>query len=190
MLRKLTFSVVVVATLLGGCKKKDENSATTSEGQNQSPSQTPPAGSAAATAPKWEKVERVAFAKLQTLLPESLIGMKRTNLTGTTVPDGEGTYSEASAEYTGTDETSLKIILQDNPETVIQELSSKTTAFMGYPVVGESETSDEAQLRLLVGERFVVAVSATKLKLAQVKSVFQTIDLGKLASWKLEGIPK
>lgn len=146
--------------------------------------------SAAGTKVDWQKIERVPFAKLQTLLPATIADMKRTGLEGTTVPDGEATFSQASASYEGPAESTLQLEIQDNPVTARELLGSRSTTFKGYPVVVESETEDEADVKIIVGDRFIVRGYAVKRKVAQVKTAFESVDLAKLASWKLEGMPK
>lgn len=172
-------------TLLGCDKKKDEaGGAATTGGTAAAPAANPAGGKAV----NWEKVTRVPFARLQSILPETVIGMKRANLGGSTVPDGERTYSEGVGDYTGPNETTLSIIVRDHPVTAHESLSSKTTVFKGYPVVAENENSDEASMEIIVGERFVVQARGAKLKVAQLKSALEKVDLAKLDSWKSEGL--
>ena len=179
----LFVSGALAVALLGGCTKKDEPA---------------PAGAAAATgaaakgpagkAVNWEKVERVPFARLQGLLPETVLGLKRGDVRGSTNPDGERTYSEAAADYTGPNDTHLTLTIQDHPVQAVENISSKTTSFKGYPVFREQESSEDSEFDIVVGDRFIVQARAQKLKAAQLKTAFEKIDLAKLATWKLEGV--
>ena len=172
-------------TLLGCDKKKDEAGGTATTGGTAAAAATTPAGGKAVN---WEKVTRVPFARLQSILPETVIGMKRSNLGGSTVPDGERTYSEGVGDYTGPNDTALSVTVRDHPFGAHESISSKTTVFKGYPVVGETENSDESSLEIIVGERFIVHARGTKLKVAQLKSALEKVDLAKLDSWKSEGL--
>ena len=182
-------TVVTVTMLLGGCKNKEEKLLEQGAVAAQPEKNAPPTLTGA-KAVKWEKVERVPFAKLQSILPEGLAGMKRTNLGGSTVPDGDATYTEGVAEFEGQNESGLTLTIQDHPVRATESLSSKTTVWKGYPVVSESENSDSSELGFVVGDRFMVVVQGRKLKVAQVKAALEKVDFQKLASWKLEGLPK
>lgn len=196
MLRRSVVLLLVGLLLVGGCKKKDE------EGQ-ATPSGGGAGGGAAATettttnagsggkAVDWAKVDRVPFATLQTVLPESLpTGLKRTDLAGSTHPDGENTYTEASATYEGPNEAYLRVTISDSPLDAKNLLSSKTSSFKGHPLVSEDEGSGQSALKFVVGDRFVVNANAQVLKVAEVKAAFEKVDLSKLASWKDEGLKK
>ncbi len=182
----VTVALVAAAVLVSGCSKKNEDGTKAGGDTNGATGAAPAAGGAKGVS--WEKVQRVPFAKLQGLLPDTALGFKRTNLGGQTVPDGESTYSEANGDYEGPNETGLSVTVQDNPVRARDSLSSKTTTFKGFPVVQESENSDEADATLVVGDRFVVHAHGRKLKVAQLKSVMEKMDLAKLASWKGEGV--
>ena len=187
MLRNSATVVLVAAlVLVGGCSKKHEDGTKVGGDTNGATGAAHTTGSAKAV--NWEKVERVPFARLQGLLPDTALGFKRTNLGGQTIPDGESTYSEATGDYEGPNETGLSVVAQDNPVRARDSLSSKTTTFKGFPVVQESENGDESDVTILVGERFVVHAHGRKLKVAQLKSVIEKMDLAKLASWKGEGL--
>ena len=194
-------ALLALATSLGACgsgAKKDEKTEKTAAAAKAESSAKKPTATATADAEEkpaakgtdWEKVERVPFAKLQSLLPESLGGLKRTDLGGSTTPDGEHTYSEGVADYAGDDEVSMHVSVQDHPALARDQMPTKTTTFETYPVVGESEGGGAAELRIIVGERFLVSVNANKRTVAQVKEAVKTLDLAKLASWKGEGLPK
>lgn len=187
MLRQsATVVLVAAAVVFGGCKKKSDEAKAGSGDTTGATGAAPATGGAKAV--NWEKVQRVPFARLQGLLPETALGMKRTNLGGQTVPDGEATYSEGSADFEGPSETGLTLTLQDHPVHAHDSISSKTTTFKSFPVVQESENSEESDLTVVVGERFVLHAHGRKLKVAQLKSVLEKMDLTKLASWKLEGM--
>ncbi len=175
---------VVAVSILGGCSKKDEAAPTGAATTTTTAGGKP----AAKNAVNWEKVERVPFAKLQSLLPDTVLGMKRGDLRGATHPDGERTYSEAAADYNGPNESHLTITIQDHPVQAVEFISSKTTSFKGFPVFGESESSDNADLKFIVGDRFIVEAHGDKLKVAQLKTAFDKVDTTKLATWKSEGV--
>ena len=185
MIRKSACLVVVAVSvsILGGCTKKEDQVATTGAGGSVA---APKA--AGGKAVHWEKVERVAFARLQGLLPETVLGLKRNDLRGSTNPDGERTYSEASADYEGPNDARLTLTIQDHPVQAAENIGSKTTSFKGYPVYREQESSDDSQLHIVVGERFIVEAHGTKLKVSQLKTAFDKVDLAKLATWKSEGV--
>lgn len=185
MIRKSACLFVVAVVLLEGCTKKDDAAPTTGSAATGAP-----AKAAGGKAVNWEKIERVPFARLQSLLPETVLGMKRGDVRGSTNPDGERTYSEGAADYTGPNETQLTLTVQDHPVQAVENISSKTTTFKGFPVFREHESSDESQFDIVVGERFIVEAHGQKLKVAQLKTALEKIDLAKLAGWKLEGVKK
>lgn len=180
-------ALVSAAVLLSGCSKKNEDAPKAGTGDTAGATGATPAAAGAKNV-KWEKIQRVPFARLQTLLPDTAAGFKRTNLGGQTVPDGEATYSEATADYDGPNENGVNLTVQDNPVHARDALDSKTTTFKGFPVIQESESGDESDVTILVGERFVVRAHGRKLKVAQLKAVMEKMDLAKLASWKGEGL--
>jgi hypothetical protein len=185
---------VSLAALSIGCSKKDkvEGSTGTTTGATTAAAEGTggPSGAGTAAGKNWEKIERVSFNKLQSLLPETAIGMKRTGLNGNTVPAGEQTYTEGIAEFEGPNESSLSLKIQDYPSEAAQLLGSKSTTYKGFPVASEHESSDESSMVLVVGERFLVTASGQKVKVAQLKTALEKVDLAKLASWKDEGIKK
>lgn len=188
-----TVLLVVAALLAGGCKKKDEGAQSTGgEGAGGGAAATAAAATAAGggggAAVDWEKIERVPFAKLQTLLPESLLDMKRTDLAGRTVPGAADTYTEASARYEGPNDAYLDVTIHDNPTSAKDSISSKTSTFKGHPVTVEQENSDSADLTFIVGERFIVNAHGGGVKVAQIKTAFEKVDLATLASWKNAGL--
>ena len=156
--------IAVSLSVLGGCTKKDDQVATTGAGGSGAAPKV-----AGGKAVSWEKVERVAFARLQGLLPETVLGLKRSDLRGSTTPDGERTYSEASADYEGPNDAHLTLTIQDHPVQAAENISSKTTSFKGYPVFKEEESSSDSQFNFVVGDRFIVEARAAKLKVAQLK---------------------
>lgn len=181
MIRKSACVVVLTLVLLAGCTKKEEAAPTVG-------SEAVPVAKAGSKAIHWEKIARIPFARLQGLLPDTVLGMKRSELRGSTTPDGERTYSEASADYKGADDTVLTLTIQDHPVQAVENVSSKTTSFKGFPVTQEEENSDHAAFHIAVGDRFIVQADGQKLKAAQLRSAVEKLDLGKLASWKLEGV--
>jgi hypothetical protein len=186
---RTSVSLVIVLVVLAGCTKKDDQAAQAA-GAAATGAAAPAVAAKAAggKAVNWEKIERIPFARMQGLLPDTVLGLKRSDLRGSTNPDGERTYSEASADYTGPNETHLTLTIQDHPVQAVENIGSKTTSFKGYPVFREHEGSDDAQFHFVVGDRFIVEAHGSKLKVAQLKTAFDKIDLAKLATWKLEGV--
>lgn len=190
MLRNSATVLLVCALFVGGCKKNNEEASATGAGETPAAADKAAEG-AAAPAIAWENVERVPFSDLQGLLPETVLGMKRTDLAGKTEP-GEYMHTEASAEYEpeGDDERRLTLVLQDYPTYARDSLSSKTSSFKGYPIVREAESSGYGEINFVVGDRFFVVARGPMMKVADLKSAFEKVDLAKLASWKDQGIKK
>ena len=193
---RLTIALALaLAVVTSGCSKKDKTEAaglTTAASTAAAVEGTTgdPSGAGTATKRSWEKIERVSFVRLQSLLPDAAIGMKRTGLNGNTVPNGEGTYTEGIGEYEGPNETSLELKIQDFPTEAEALLGSKSTTYKGFPVANERESNDESSTQLVVGERFVVTATGHKIRVAQLKTALDKVDLAKLATWKDEGIKK
>jgi hypothetical protein len=184
---------VCLAVVSSGCSKKDKTETATTTGSTAAAVEgttADPSGAGTAAKRNWEKIERVSFVKLQSLLPDAAIGMKRTGLNGNTVPNGEGTFTEGIAEYEGANESSLELKIQDYPTEAEALLGSKSTTHKGFPVANEHESSDDSSMQLIVGERFVVSATGHKIRVAQLKTALEKVDLAKLATWKDEGIKK
>ena len=184
-------TIALVAVFGGGvaCRKDDSAKPSSSSGTAQG-SATGASGKTGAKPINWEKVERVPFAKLQTLLPESLGALKRGEMSGSINPAGEHTNSIAAVDYSGAEDVNVRVELQDNPVLARELLSDKTTTFDGYPVIGESAADGGYELRFIVGDRFIVVANGTKRSGAELKEALKLIDFAKLASWKSEGVPK
>lgn len=191
-MREMVVVLVLSIVATAGCKKKNdaEGPAGAASGSSGSTGAGGTPAGAGAAKKQWSTVDRVPFAKLQTLLPETLGAMKRTDLSGSMVPQDEYTHSEASAYYEGPKDSTLRITIQDNPVHAEEQIPSKTSSFKGFPVVSESEGGGVADVTVVVGERFTVAAHADVLKASEVKAALEKIDLAKLASWKDEGAKK
>ena len=195
MVRRSVMLLLVGLVLVGGCKKKEEGQANASSsgaaGETTGAAATNAGSGATGAQVDWAKVDRVPFSKLQTIFPESLPNeLKRKDLGGSTNPDGEHTYTEATASYEGPKERVLNVHVRDNPLSAKEALASKTSAFQGYPIVAESESQGFSNLEFIVGERFTVTVSGQELKVAELKTSLEKVELAKLASWKDEGLKK
>ena len=193
MVRSSVVLLLVGLLLVGGCKKKNEDGQDTagSGGGETATGTTATNTGSGGKAVDWAKVERVPFATLQTILPENLpANLKRNDLGGSTNPDGEHTYTEATASYEAPNDVVMTIGVQDNPLQAKDLLASKTSAFQGHPIVSERESQGFADLQFVVGERFVVSVHGQALKVAQLKTALEKVDLTKLASWKDQGLKK
>lgn len=192
MMRKMMVVLALSVVAGAGCKKKNEAEGTAgaSSGASASASEgTSPANGAGAKK-KWSTVDRVPFAKLQTLLPETLGALKRTDLGGSMQPQDEYTHSEANAHYEGPNDSAMQLTIEDNPVHSEEKIPSKTSSFKGYPVVTEREGGGSADLEVIVGDRFSVRAHGTGLKAAEIKGHLEKLDLAKLASWKDEGVKK
>lgn len=191
MIRRMMVVMALSVVVTAGCKKKNDSEGPSGAASGASGT-TAAAGTAAGTGAKkqWSTVDRVPFAKLQSLLPETAGAMKRSDLSGSMVPQDEYTHSEASAYYEGPKDSTLRITIQDNPVHAEEQIPSKTSSFKGFPVVQESEGSGQADVTIVVGERFIVSAHADVLKAAEVKAALEKLDLTKLASWKDEGVKK
>jgi hypothetical protein len=194
MLRKRLVGVAAAVCLLVvpvvGCSKKDKPEvggagATTPTAAVEGAGGPSAAGTA--NGKDWDKIDRVSFSKLETLLPESANGMKRTGLNGNAVATA---YTEAIADYEGPNEATMMFRLRDFPTDAEAKVESKSTLYKGYPVTSERETNDDSAFDLVVGDRFVVSAEGHKVKLAQLKTALEKVDLAKLATWKDEGVKK
>ncbi len=191
MFRTATVCLLACVLAVGGCKKKDEAPPQEQGSSSGTPATTTAAPAAAGKAVDWAKIERVPFAKLQTLLPETLPnGLKRTDLRGSTTPDAEHTFTEAAADYEGPKDAHMTVTIHDNPLDAQSRISSKTTSFKGYPVVGESEGGGASDLTFVVGDRFVVTAHGNEVKVADLKTALEKVDLAKLATWKDQSLKK
>ena len=194
MVRSSVALLLVGLLVVSGCKKKSEDGQETASSSGGGAAATGTAATNTGSGGKavdWAKVERVPFATLQTILPENLpLSLKRTNLAGSTNPDGEHTYTEASAAYEAPKDVVLNVTVTDNPLRAKDLIESKTSSFQGHPIVSESESQGFSDLQFVVGERFVVSAHGQELKVAQLKTALEKVELAKLASWKDQGLKK
>ncbi len=190
MLRKTLVVVALSVLATTACKKKSETESAAGGSGGAAATATGAAATGTASKKQWSTVDRVPFAQLQSLLPATLGSLKRTDLSGSMVPQDEYTHSEASAYYEGPNDRTLRITIQDNPVHAEDRIPSKTSSFKGFPVVQESESESQADFEIVVGERFTVTAHADVLKAADVKAELGKLDLAKLASWKDAGVKK
>lgn len=174
-----------------GCSKgKDKDKEASGAAAATAAAGTPAKGAPAKTKQvNWAEVERVPYSKLQTLIPSTLLNLKRNDLSGSTHP-GDDMHTEATGTFDGPNEAHLRIELYDQPVSAGDLIASKTSSFKGYPVVEDGESGNTATLKFVVGSRFIVRVYGENLKGADVRAAAEKLDLAKLESWKDEGVKK
>lgn len=190
MLRKTLVVVALSILATTACKKKSETEGTTGASSGGGGGTAATTAAAAGGKKQWQTVDRVPFAKLQTILPATLGALKRSDLGGSMVPQDEYTHSEANAHYDGPKDAVLVLRIEDNPVDAEDQIPSKTSSFKGFPVVQESEGGGAADVRIVVGDRFIVSAHGNEMTAADVKAALEKLDLTKLASWKDEGVKK
>ncbi len=144
----------------------------------------------------------VPFKTLLGYLPQQIGGMQQENARGETATMAEWTYSQASADYNGTEGISAKVEVFDyayigimyapirmwlkmkiNREST--EGFQRTTEVGGYPAYEEYENSNaHGKLTVLVGDRFIVTVDTYKMSESAPRDVAKSMALGKLAKEK------
>jgi hypothetical protein len=152
-------------------------------------------------------VEPVDFRELKALLPERAAGMARSEIKGERNAVMGIKVSEANAEYTTEEGSSIRIKIMDMGSVsgivglataawahaeVDRETETgyeKTTTFSGHKAFEKFDTaSKDGQLSILVGDRFVVELEGRSVTMDQMKTAAGQIDLGKLESMKNVGV--
>src|SRR5215217_4620671 len=106
----LTFAAVL---LLASCGNKEENTSEQIE-ESENPADALQAlADKAKEMGKREAVDPIDFRKLKELMPENLIGLKRTEATGEKSGAMGFTVSTAQARYEGENNASLKVEIVD-----------------------------------------------------------------------------
>ncbi|MBI4953764.1 MAG: hypothetical protein HY908_17195 [Myxococcales bacterium] len=150
------------------------------------------AGAAAASAAApvdWAAVPRTPPATLEALLPATAAGFARKSSASEAAGSGAEARTEASAEYAGPKDATVRLVVQDNPLRAEDILSERSGSFRGHPVVGAEESSDEADFAIVVAGRFVVIARGANVKLAALRETVGKLDLDKLAAWRQSAPP-
>jgi hypothetical protein len=152
-------------------------------------------------------VEPVDFRELKALLPEKAAGMARSGIKGERSAVMGIKVSEANAEYTTEEGSSIRIKIMDMGSVsgfvglatvawahmdIDKETETgyeKTTTFSGHKAFEKFDTANkEGELSILVGNRFVVEVEGSTVTMDQLKAAAGQVDLGKLESMKNVGV--
>ena len=148
-------------------------------------------------------VEPVDRNELKALLPESVPNMNRTDASAERtemmgvkmsnargkyhVPDDPSTYMNITitdlGSLTGPARMGLAAWTTTQFHQENDEGYTKTTTYKGYKAIEEfKKMNNDAALRVLVADRFMVAVEGRNVPMDTVKSVAGKIDFGKLAA--------
>ncbi|MCC6526735.1 MAG: hypothetical protein IT373_29070 [Polyangiaceae bacterium] len=153
---------------------------------------SPAPGTAAVSAAApvdWAAVPRTPPATLEALLPTTAAGFARKSSASEAAGSGAEARTEASAEYAGPKEATLRLVVQDNPLRAEDILSERSGSFRGHPIVGAEESSDEADFAIVVAGRFVVIARGANVTLAALREAVGKLDLDKLAAWRQSAPP-
>jgi|KBSMisStaDraftv2_1062788.scaffolds.fasta_scaffold369484_1 hypothetical protein len=149
------------------------------------------------------RVEPVNFRELKALLPESLPGYKRTSANGEKAGAMGVVMSQANADYSGDGGAHLSIKMIDIGSMAgamgltlagwaTVEIDRETeTGYEKSTVIGGNKAfekydnrSKHGEVKVLVGNRFIVEVNGRDVKIDDLKAAVGKLDLGKLASLK------
>ncbi|MBE0645274.1 MAG: hypothetical protein IH600_14415 [Bacteroidetes bacterium] len=146
-----------------------------------------------------EPVPPVSFKVLLGYLPMQVLEMKQENKRGETSTMSEWTFSQASADYNGTEGISARVEIFDyayigmmyapirmwlkmkiNREST--EGYERTTEVAGFPAYEKFENeSQHSEVTLLVGDRFIVTINTNKLPENMPRQVAEEMRLQQLA---------
>jgi hypothetical protein len=138
--------------------------------------------------------EPVAYAKLKAVLPETFVGLKRTNASGSKSSFGAMKLSQADGTYGEGDKTaSISIIDYGAMPGMLDGLtawskmeidndsdteSTKTTKVGTYPAMETfRKEAKDADVTIAVGSRFLVTVKSTGAPLDDVRKELAKLDL-------------
>ena len=196
----LTFAAVL---LLASCGNKEENTSEQIE-ESENPADALQAlADKAKEMGKREAVDPIDFRKLKELMPENLIGLKRTEATGEKSGAMGFTVSTAQARYEGENNASLKVEIVDtggiagvstmalatwSMAEIDKETTDgyeKTTQLEGYKAFEKYNNTDKSgEINVLVADRYVVNVEGDNVSVDQLKEALKDIDLKELAGLK------
>jgi hypothetical protein len=148
-------------------------------------------------------VEPVDFRQLKELLPESVGGMQRAEVSGEKSTALGMTISKAEARYTGEDRRAIDVTISDiGNASGLASLAlyawanneidkdsptgyEKTTTFRGYKAYEKYNKRDRSgEMGVLIDKRFVVEAKGDGVSIEDLKSVLDKLDLSKLANMK------
>ncbi len=154
------------------------------------------------------KVEAVDFRELKALLPDKVVGMKRTEAGGEKGGMGDLNVSTAEARYQGDPEGSLELKITDmggaglaaaglaawSMVEVDKETESgreRTGKLDGRPFHEEYNSRDRSgEFALVVAQRFLVEARGDAVELDTLKRAVTSVDLRKLEGMKDAGVGK
>jgi hypothetical protein len=182
-MRRTSFLAVVMALLVG-------------------PMQAAHAQDRPATQPTT--AQPVDFHKLQELMPDEAVGVKRSDLGGENVSVGSMPFSRASADYTkpDSDGSDAHASIEVTDYGAAPQMLAGMTAWRVVPVNVENDQGytrtvklkdlpameiytkdgDSRQLMVLVAERFLVQLETAHVPEADFKKLVESLPLEKLAT--------
>lgn len=199
-MKKTFILTIVISALLVGCGNKEEEKQEESQSGITALKQL--ADKAKAMQDR-EAVDPIDFRKLKELLPESLSGLKRTEVSGEKQGAMGFTVSRAEARYTGDDNATVKLEILDTGgiagvasmalaawtmAEIDKETESgyeKTTKFEGHKAFEKYDSQHkDGELNVLVADRYIVNVHGDHITIDQLKDVLKDLDLAKLSELK------
>ncbi len=149
------------------------------------------------------KIEPVDFRALKALLPEKLGDLNRTSATGEKTSAFGINVSEAEADYENENGRSLNIKIMDMASMKKMVMMAqfgwmmadfdretdsgyeKTMTYKGYKGFEKYDTeSQSGEINLFVGERFVVELDGSNVKIEDIRNALDKLDLKKLEDLK------
>jgi len=197
--------VLVAPLAFTGCGKSEEKSSLEKLTDAAKNMQTAAEEISKNATEERKPVSPVSYKVLLGYLPETAEGLKRSEPEGETTSMGEWRYSQVSAAYTvegGSQNVNIEIFdyayigMLYAPYTMLQamnyskestsgyERSVKIAGFPGYETWTAS--SKNAEANVLVGDRFIVKVTANDLSEGAARRILSSINLKKLAGEKSE----
>lgn len=199
-MKKTFILTIVISALLMGCGNKEEKKQ--EEAQSGVTALQQLADKAKAMQDR-EAVDPIDFRKLKELLPESLSGFKRTEISGEKQGAMGFTVSRAEARYTGDDNATVKLEILDTGgiagvasmalaawtmAEIDKETESgyeKTTKYDGHKAFEKYDSQNKnGELNVLVSDRYVVNIHGDNITIDQLKDVLKDFDLNKLSELK------
>lgn len=148
-----------------------------------------------------QAVEPVNFRTLQELLPEKAAGFERTKLGGETSGALGIKFSRAEGKYKNAEGKNLQLDILDTGGLGMSTMSmaawamvdvdkeddngyERTGTFNGYKSYEKfRKNGSNSELGVLVEKRFVVTTSCRGCDMETMRSVIQSLDLGKLKNY-------
>lgn len=156
---------------------------------------------------KRPPAEPVDFRRLKEMLPETAAGLPRTNaegarqgMGGMDVSNATGTYGDganASITLTVSDMGGIQgaalmgamwtMVTIDRETDTETERTHEIGGFPGYEK--HNSESQSGEMQVVVANRFLIKAEGRGVSAEQIKSAFETVDLGTLDRMKDEGRP-